>query len=169
MRGLVDKPVFESGDFSWMHPGACALVRLGSEPVGWCGALHPSVCKAFDIKKAVFAFELELDKLLDREVPFTKKLSRFPSVRRDLAMLLPEDVSYTQVHDCVTEVAGALLESMVVFDLYQGSNLKENYKSLAIGLIFNNVYSTLMDEDVDPVIETVVSELDSRLGAKLRG
>jgi phenylalanyl-tRNA synthetase beta chain len=169
MRGLVDKPVFESGDFSWMHPGACALVRLGSEPVGWCGALHPSVCKAFDIKKAVFAFELELDKLLDREVPFTKKLSRFPSVRRDLAMLLPEDVSYTQVHDCVTEVAGALLESMVVFDLYQGSNLKENYKSLAIGLIFNNVYSTLMDEDVDPVIETIVSELDSRLGAKLRG
>jgi phenylalanyl-tRNA synthetase beta chain len=61
------------------------------------------------------------------------------------------------------------LEKVLVFDVYQGKNLKKGYKSLAIGLIFNNVSSTLTDEDVDPVIETVVSELEQQLGAQLRG
>lgn len=169
MRGSNETPLFEPGDLPWMHPGASAMVRVESQTVGWCGALHPTVCKAFDIKKNVFAFELELEKLLDREIPFTKSISRFPSVRRDLALLLPEDVNYSQVRECVKETAGPHLEKVIAFDLYQGSNLKENYKSLAIGLIFNNVYSTLTDEDVDPVIEAIVSELDRRLGAKLRG
>jgi phenylalanyl-tRNA synthetase beta chain len=145
------------------------VIRVGGETVGWCGALHPAVCKHFEIKKNVFAFELDLEKLLNREVPFTKSLSRFPSVRRDLALLLPEDVSYAEVQACVTEAAGTLLENVIPFDLYQGSELKESYKSLAIGLIFNNVYSTLTDEDVDPIIESVIAELDRRLGAKLRG
>jgi phenylalanyl-tRNA synthetase beta chain len=145
------------------------VIRINNEVAGWCGALHPSVCKAFDIKKTVFAFELELEKLLERAIPFTKIISRFPSVRRDLAVLLPFEISYSQVEKCVTDVAGPLLEKVVVFDVYQGSNLKENCKSLAIGLIFNNVSSTLTDEDVDPVINTVVSALGLHLGAKLRG
>lgn len=169
LRGMTSKPNFEPGDLAWMHPGGCALVRLENEVVGWCGELHPSVCKTFEIRKRVFAFELSLEKLLKREIPFTKSLSRFPSVRRDLAILLPDDVSYSMVRECITDVAGPLLENTVVFDQYHGSNLKENCKSLAIGLIFNNVYSTLTDEDVNPVIETIVSELDSRLGARLRG
>jgi len=98
-----------------------------------------------------------------------KEISRFPSVRRDLALLLPNERTYTQVKACITAAAGHLLEKVVVFDVYQGGNLKKGYKSLAIGLIFNNVSSTLKDEDVDSVIETVVSELEKRLGAQLRG
>ena len=66
-------------------------------------------------------------------------------------------------------MAGPYLEKVTVFDVYQGNNLKEGYKSLAISLIFNNVSSTLKDEDVDPVIETIVSELEQHLGAQLRG
>jgi phenylalanyl-tRNA synthetase beta chain len=83
--------------------------------------------------------------------------------------LLPNDVSYDQVRRSSAAAAGPLLEKVVVFDLYQGGNLKEGYKSLAISLIFNDVSSTLRDEDVDPLIETVVSELGQRLGAQLRG
>jgi phenylalanyl-tRNA synthetase beta chain len=90
-------------------------------------------------------------------------------VRRDLALLLPDDVTYDQVRDCITASAGVLLEKVLVFDVYQGVNLKKGYKSLAIGLIFKNVCSTLKDEDVDPVIETVVSKLEKLLGAHLRG
>jgi phenylalanyl-tRNA synthetase beta chain len=169
MRGDPDKPVFERGELPWMHPGACAVIRVRGEEAGWCGALHPSVCKAFDIKKSVFGFELELEKLLNREIPFTKSISRFPSVRRDLAVVLPVETSYSQVQKCVIGAAGPLLEKVAVFDVYQGESLKENCKSLAISLIFNNVYSTLTDEDVDPVIKTVVAELGRHLGAKLRG
>jgi phenylalanyl-tRNA synthetase beta chain len=169
IRGGSDKPEFEPGDLPWMHPGASALIKLRGELAGWCGALHPSVCKAFDIKKNVFAFEIVLERLLEREIPFAKSISRFPSVRRDLALLLTEGTCYSEVEKCITEVAGPLLDQVIVFDVYQGSNLKENCKSLAIGLIFNNVSSTLTDEDVDPVINVIVSELDHRLGAKLRG
>ncbi|MBT8060718.1 MAG: phenylalanine--tRNA ligase subunit beta, partial [Gammaproteobacteria bacterium] len=159
MRGDDQEAVFEPAELPWMHPGASARITVGGKDVGWCGAVHPSVQKSFDIKKAVFAFELELDLLLERDIPFAKEISRFPSVRRDLALLLPNDVSYDRVRDCVADLAGPLLEKVTVFDVYQGGNLKEGYKSLAIGLIFNNVSSTLKDEDVDPQIETIVSGL----------
>jgi len=169
MRGDAGKPLFEPGEMPWMHPGASAVIKLNSGVVGWCGSVHPSVLKAFEIKKSVFAFELDLVKLLQRDVPFTKSISRFPSVRRDLALLLPNDVTYDQVKACIITTAGLLLEKVLVFDVYQGLNLKKGYKSLAIGLIFNNVSSTLTDEDVDSVIETLVSELEQQLGARLRG
>ncbi len=170
MKGDSGSPVFEpASDMPWMHPGASARISLDGEAVGWCGAVHPAVLKAFEIKKSVFAFELDLEELLQREVPFTKIISRFPSVRRDLALLLSNDISYAQVRECISAVAGPYLEKVTVFDVYQGSNLKEGYKSLAISLIFNNVSSTLKDEDVDPVIETIVSELEQHLGAQLRG
>ena len=134
-----------------------------------CGELHPTDMKALEIKKSVFAFELDLENLLQREVPFTKNISRFPSVRRDLALLLANDTSYARVRECIIAVAGPYLEKVTVFVVYEGDNLKEGYKSLAIGLIFNNFSSTLKDEDVDPVIETIVSELEQHLGAQLRG
>jgi phenylalanyl-tRNA synthetase beta chain len=169
LRGEGGEPVFERGQLPWMHPGAHAVISIDGIELGWCGAIHPSVLKSLDIKKGVQAFELDLDLLLEREVPFAKSISRFPSVRRDLAILLPEEVSYRQVKQCVTASAGDFLEKVIVFDVYQGKNLKKGYKSLAIGLIFKNVSSTLKDEEVDPVIETVVSDLDQVLGAQLRG
>jgi phenylalanyl-tRNA synthetase beta chain len=169
IRGDVTGLDFEAAELPWMHPGACAVIRLEDEAIGWCGALHPNTLKAFDVKKAVFAFEIDLDRLLQREIPYAKTISRFPSVRRDLALLLPEEVSYTAVRDCVTAAAGPLLEKVMVFDVYQGPNLNKGYKSLAIGLIFNDVSSTLRDEDVDPAITGVVAAMERHLGAQLRG
>jgi phenylalanyl-tRNA synthetase beta chain len=169
MRGDESAVVFEAAKLPWMHPGACAVIKMQDKAIGWCGAVHPQVLKAFDIKKNTLAFEIDLEYLLQREVPYAKEISRFPSVRRDLAIMLPNDVNYSQVRQCITSAAGPFLEKVVVFDVYQGENLKIGYKSLAIGLIFNNVSSTLRDEDVDPLIETVVSQLEQRLGAQLRG
>lgn len=169
LRGADRAPVFEPATLPWLHPGAAAVIKLQDRAVGWCGAVHPAVLKGLDIRKAVFGFELDLEPALQREIPFAKEISRFPSIRRDLALLLPNDVSYDQVRRSSAAAAGPLLEKVVVFDVYQGGNLKEGYKSLAISLIFNDVSSTLRDEDVDPLIETVVSELGQRLGAQLRG
>ena len=145
------------------------MIKLGEESVGWCGAVHPSVLRAFGIKKPVFAFELDQEAILKRDVPYVKEISRFPSVRRDIAVQLPDDVSYATVESCIRGAAGPFLEDIVVFDVYAGKNLKDGYKSLAIGLIFNNVSSTLRDEDVDPAIGGVVSALETHLGAQLRG
>ena len=169
LRGSGAEPQFEPAALPWMHPGASAVVRVAGVEIGWCGAVHPAVLKSLEIKRSVFAFEMDLEGVLERDVPFAKEISRFPSVRRDLAMLLPIDVSYAQVHECSVRAAGPLLEKVLVFDVYQGENLKEGYKSLAIGLIFNNVSSTLKDEDVEPLIAAVVADLEQRLGAQLRG
>ena len=169
LRGNTAEPSFKTSSFPWMHPGASAVITLENREIGWCGAIHPTVLKALELKKSVFAFELDLDELLERDVPFAKSISRFPSIRRDLAVLLPNEVIYEQVKDCITTSAGSLLEKVVVFDEYLGESLKKGYKSLAIGLIFKNVSSTLKDADVDPLIETVVSDLEKRLGTQLRG
>ena len=169
LKGRSQALSFEAGDLPWMHPGASAAIRLDGTSVGWLGAVHPEVLKAFDVKKSVFAFEIDLELLLAREVPYAKEISRFPSIRRDIAVMLPTKVSFNDVESCVREEAGEYLEDIVVFDVYAGNNLKDGYKSLAIGLIFNNVSSTLRDEDVDPAIQGVVSTLESHLGAQLRG
>jgi phenylalanyl-tRNA synthetase beta chain len=166
---LSFEPVSGSDGQPWLHPGAGAVISLQQKVIGWVGAVHPGVLEGFEIRKPVLAFEMDLDSVLDRDVPFAKEISRFPSIRRDLAMMLPIDVSYDQVRQHVEATAGPHLEKVVPFDVYQGGNLKEGYKSIAIGLIFNDVSSTLKDEDVDPVIESVVSELERRLGAQLRG
>ncbi len=169
LRGISGQPVFERGPLPWMHPGASAVIKLKDKEIGWCGEVHPTVLKSLEIKKKVLAFELDLDLLLQREVPFAKFISRFPSIRRDLALLLPNDVTYQRVRECITGSAGTLLEKVVVFDVYQGESVKKGCKSLAIGLIFKNVSATLKDEEVDSVIETVVSDLKKLLGAQLRG
>jgi phenylalanyl-tRNA synthetase beta chain len=167
--GDVEAAGFEAATLPWLHPGMSAVIKLQQKVVGWCGAVHPTVLKALDIKKTVFAFEMDLEQLVNREIPFAKEISRFPSVRRDLALLLPDDVSYEQVRQASAEAGGPLLERVTVFDVYQGENLTKGYKSLAIGLIFNDVSSTLKDEDVDSRIAAVVAELENRLGARLRG
>jgi phenylalanyl-tRNA synthetase beta chain len=169
MKGEKGRPVFVAGELPWMHPGASAVIMLDGVKVGWCGAVHPSVLKTFEIKKSVYAFEIDLEPLVTRDIPFVKETSRFPSVRRDIAVLLPEDVSFKTVEECIRSEAGEFLKSVVLFDVYAGHNLKDGYKSLAIGLIFNNVSSNLRDEDVDPVVGEIVSRLESHLGAQLRG
>jgi phenylalanyl-tRNA synthetase beta chain len=169
LQGSGQAAVFEPATLAWLHPGASAIITVQDAVVGWCGAVHPAVLKALDIGKPVFGFELDLEPILRRDVPFAKEISRFPSVRRDLALVLPNDVRYDQVRSCVAEAAGPLLEKVVVFDVYLGGNLTKGYKSLAIGLIFNDVSSTLRDEDVDSLVEAVVSGLGQRLGARLRG
>jgi phenylalanyl-tRNA synthetase beta chain len=160
---------FEPGQLPWMHPGAGAVIRLQKSEIGWCGAIHPGVLKSLDISENVLAFELDVDLLLQREVPLAKSVSRFPSIRRDLSILLPNDVPYDRVRECIIASTGEILQKLVVFDVYQGENLKKGYKSLSIGLIFKNVSSTLKDEVVDSLIQAVVADLDERLGAQLRG
>jgi phenylalanyl-tRNA synthetase beta chain len=169
LRGGDETAIFQPASLPWLHPGASAEIKLQDCRVGWCGAVHPSVLKSLDIKKTVLAFELDLENILTRDVPFAKSISRFPSIRRDLAMLIPNKVSYNEVQAVSAAAAGPLLEKVVVFDVYSDDNLKKGYKSLAIGLIFNDVSSTLKDEVVDSLIENVVSELGHRLSAQLRG
>jgi phenylalanyl-tRNA synthetase beta chain len=160
---------FSECERSWMHPGCSADVSLDGRIIGWCGAVHPAILKNLDIDDEVFAFELDLDPIQDREIPKAGQISRFPSIRRDLAIWIPESVTYREVNRLVAAEAGDLLQKLVVFDVYRDKKLKKGYKSLAIGLILQNVSSTLTDEHVDPVIQKVITVLEQQLAAELRG
>ena len=158
-------PAFEPLDRTWAHPGLSAAVRIDDRIIGWCGALHPRVLECLEIDGEVHAFELDLEPIRKRDVPIANQISRFPSIRRDLAVWVPEAVPFAAVRACVLDAAGELLQNLVVFDVYHDEKLKKGYKSLAIGLILQNVSSTLTDEDADPVIERVVSGLERDLQA----
>ena len=169
LRGETGEIEFRNTKLTWLHPGQAAMVSIDGVDVGWIGSIHPLILKQMDIKGPVLGFELDVDILSNREIPSTKNISRFPSVRRDLALLVPEKISFAEIRSNVIDLSGDLLANLVLFDLYSGQNVEKGYKSLAIGLILQNVSCTLTDEVVDSVVQNVVRGLEERLDAQLRG
>jgi len=153
----------------WLHPGQAACWTRGDRQVGHAGALHPDLLRALDIDEDVFVFELDVAVIAPRPLPRAAALSRYPSVRRDLSFELPEDVPYAQVETSIRDAVGELLTDVVLFDRYAGSNLGTNVKSLAIGLILQDRYRTLTDQDADRCVALAVTALESSCKAKLRG
>lgn len=157
----------------WAHPGRCARVLRvgengGDEPLGWIGQLHPRLLQALEIDVDVVAFELDMAPLLTRPVPRARVRSRYPSVRRDLAFVLPEDVTWAAVAKTVREAAGPVLRDLVLFDRYQGKGVESGCKSLAMGLILQEESRTLIDSDVDRVVASVTTALHADHAAKIR-
>ncbi len=169
LRGETGEVEFRNTVLPWLHPGQAAMVSIDGIDIGWIGSIHPSILKHMEIKGPVLAFELDLDILSKREIACTNNISRFPSVRRDLAFLFPENISFAEIRRNVIELSGDLLTNLVLFDLYSGQNVEKAYKSLAIGLILQNVSCTLTDEVVDSLVQNVVQGLEQRLDAQLRG
>ena len=160
---------FETAEYPFLHPGQSAAVVVDGKRAGWIGALHPAAQKALDLKLPVVAFEVDFEVISNREIPSANIISSFPSVRRDLAFLVPGEVSFAQIADATRELAGTLLTDLNIFDQFSGQGVEKGYKSLAISLILQDVSSTLTDEAVDSLIERVVKGLGSRLDAQLRG
>ncbi len=169
LRGEKGEVEFRDADLPWLHPGQAATVSIDGVDTGWIGGVHPLILKQMEIKGPVMAFELDLSILSKREIPCTKEISRFPSIRRDLALLVPEKISFAEVRRNVIDLSGDLLVNLVLFDLYSGQGVEKGYKSFAIGLILQNVSCTLTDEVVDSLIQNVVQGLEQRLDAQLRG
>jgi phenylalanyl-tRNA synthetase beta chain len=157
----------------WGHPGRSAnVVRVdgGREvALGWIGQLHPRLQRALDLDTDVVAFELDLAPLLSRAVPKARPLSKYPSVRRDLAFVVPETVHWAAVRESAKAAAGPSLRDLVLFDRYAGKGVETGFKSLAMGLILQDESRTLTDRDVDAVVADVIAALQRDHGAVIRG
>jgi phenylalanyl-tRNA synthetase beta chain len=151
-----------------LHPGQTARIERDGRPVGWLGAMHPRTQRALGLDSRVFLFEMELEALEQARLPAFEPLSRFPAIRRDLAIVVDEGVSADELRDCVSGAAGELLQELIVFDIYRGQNIEIGRKSFALGLILQDSSRTLNDKDVDDVLKNVVSRLEQDLGANLR-
>ena len=155
------------------HPGRSAdvyRVDAAGEAVciGWIGQLHPRLQQALGLDADVYGFELVLDTLLDRSLPRAKSLSRFPSVRRDLAFVVPESVSWQAMRATAATAAGSLLRELRLFDRYAGKGVEPGFKSLAMGLILQEESRTLTDQDVDALVDAVVAALGREHRAEIR-
>ncbi len=159
---------FVPTDHAALHPGQSAQIERNGEPVGYVGALHPGLLASLDIAGPVFAFEISQAALDDRALPAFEAVSRFPTIRRDLAIVVPEAVSAQAVKACIAKAGGAQLQALEVFDVYRGQGIQSGSKSLAIGLILQETSRTLTDQDVDAIQRQVLSALAETLGADLR-
>lgn len=151
------------------HPGRSADVLRDGRRVGWIGELHPRLLRALDIDVPVVAFELEAAALQARPLPRVTGLSKFPSVRRDLAIVAPESVDWAALEATVRASAGPLLADVRLFDRYAGQGVETGFRSLAMGLILQESSRTLTDRDVDAVVADVVAALARQHDAKIRG
>lgn len=158
---------------AWGHPGRSAEVfrvdgAEGPVRLGWIGQLHPSLQRKLDLEHEVVAFELDLLPLLQRQVPRAAALSRYPSVRRDLAFVVAESVSWGQLEASVRRAAGPALRELRLFDRYVGKGVETGCKSLAMGLILQEETRTLTDRDVEAVVADVMAALQHDHGATIR-
>ncbi len=160
---------FRAAQHPFAHPARSADVWRDGCRIGWIGQLHPRLAKALDIDVDVLAFELDLEPLVARTLPRAGELSRFPAVRRDLAVLVAEPVEWAALSATIRESAGALLRDVVLFDRYVGQGVEPGFKSLAMGLILQDVSRTLTDSDVDAVVADVVAAIEREQGARIRG
>ncbi|MGN6112561.1 MAG: phenylalanine--tRNA ligase subunit beta, partial [Luteimonas sp.] len=163
---------FRPSSAPWGHPGRSAdVVRVDGDAetaLGWIGQLHPRLQRALDLDADAWGFELELAPLLARPLPRARGLSRFPSVRRDLAFVVAADVSWAAVAATVEAAAGPTLRELRLFDVYAGKGVESGFKSFAMALILQQESRTLTDRDVDAVVAAVTAALGQAHGAAIR-
>ena len=165
--GEAESFSFEAAAHPALHPGRSARVLRRGAAVGWLGELHPQHVKSMDFTYAPVLFELDVAALAVRRAAY-QEISRFPQVRRDLAIVVDESVALSTVAERVTLVTSSLLRELRVFDVYRGPGLEQGRKSIALGLIFQDISRTLTDDDVERLMASVVADLRENLNARIR-
>lgn len=172
------KPTFSPAAHPAMHPGRCASVLLDGVVIGFVGELHPKWRQAYDLAQAPVMFELELDAVLQREVPVYKAVTKHQGVERDIAVLVDEKVTHAALIGAVWAAPTAgLLRGAALFDVYRPKPAKDPdgvavasvEKSMAVRLTLNSQETTLTEDQIDTTVQAVLSSLVSTLGARQRG
>ena len=166
--GALDAFSFVPGKHPALHPGQTARIERDGREVGYVGAIHPELSKTLGLDRPVFVFELVLAEVAQGKMPKFCELSRFPEVRRDLALLADQEVAASAVLDVIRENAGEWLTELRLFDVYQGKGIDPHRKSLAVGLTWQHPSRTLNDDEVNATTQNILTSLEKRLNATLR-
>jgi len=159
---------FEPVSRPGLHPGQTAnITRLG-QVVGYIGALHPTVSAELGLVSSLYVCEIDLAAVLQGELPAFNEISKFPEVRRDLAVVVDKSVPSAELMENVRAVAGTYLTDLRLFDVYEGKGIDPKRKSLALGLTFRDQSRTLGEEDVNLAVGQVIDLLEKNYNAELR-
>jgi phenylalanyl-tRNA synthetase beta chain len=159
---------FEPASLSCLHPGRSARIVLDGVEVGWIGELHPEQVQALDLTYAPILVEIDQAVATTLTRPQFHELSRFPQIRRDISFTVPEHVGFGHIRERVSVAASSLIKELRLFDLYQGAGVESGRKSIALGLILQDLNRTLTDDDADRIVGAVVTELRTSLDARIR-
>jgi phenylalanyl-tRNA synthetase beta chain len=159
---------FVPAEHSALHPGQSARIVRDGRDAGWIGTLHPRLVRELDLDKAPLLWELDEDLSFAAELPAFQSISRFPAIRRDIAMVVGEGISAEALLQTIRAAGGALLTECKVFDVYSGERIDSGRKSMAFGLILQESSRTLTDDEADRVVAAVVARLESEFGARMR-
>jgi phenylalanyl-tRNA synthetase beta chain len=167
-KGLSQVYRFTPSTHKALHPGQSAAIYHGEEWIGVMGAAHPSLVQTLEITPPVYLFELRLAPQHQVGIPKFQEISKYPSIRRDIAVIVSQEISAAQLLDCIKQSAPDTLNNWQLFDVYQGKGIEPGQKSVAMGLIFQAFSRNLTDYEVDSKVEQIVSILEQKLGAQLR-
>ncbi len=152
------------------HTGRCANFKVGIDVIATIGEVHPEVLDNYGIEKRAYLAEINLTKITKYSKANKKyvEVPKFPAVERDIAIIVDEKIEVGQIEKIITKKAKKLLEKMQLFDIYRNEKLGENKKSVAYSLIFRDKNRTLSDDEINVVMENIISELQKTLKAELR-
>lgn len=153
---------------SALHPGQSAEILCDGKSVGWLGALHPKLAQALDLKQPIYLFEVDLACLEESALPVADAITKFPAIRRDIAVVVSDTVAAEALMALAREKAGELLNCVEIFDVYQGEHIEKGKKSVALGLILQDSSRTLIDEEVNDLMQAVVQGLEKTFQATVR-
>jgi len=166
--GAPDEFFFVAGEHPALHPGQTARIERAGRLVGFLGALHPELGKTLGLEQPIYLFELLLTEVVEGCLPKFQELSRFPEVRRDLALIVERDTPAEMILQAIREAAGEYLTDVTLFDVYCGKGIDPQRKSLAVGLTWQHPSRTLNDEEVNATTQNILASLEERFNATLR-
>jgi phenylalanyl-tRNA synthetase beta chain len=168
LTGEPDRYIFTASEHPALHPGQSATIQYAGRTVGWLGRMHPLLAGTCDLAPDTCMFELEYEAVKTGQLARFQSISRFPSIRRDLAMVVDAGLQTDALKAAVEEIAGEFLQEMVIFDVYQGKGIESGRKSIAFGLILQGYSRTLTEQDIEAVVAKVTDQLAIKFGATLR-
>lgn len=151
-----------------LHPGQSARLYLNGNAIGWLGKLHPKLQQKYSLAKSAILFELNANAVMDTKVPVYKEVSKFLPVRRDIAIVVDENISAQSIVDEVNQAQIPLLQQIQLFDVYQGKGITENKKSLAFLVLMQDTHKTLVDSEAEDAMAKLLKILENKFSAQLR-
>ncbi len=159
---------FVADEHPALQSGQVAKIIRDNDVIGVIGKLHPGIAKTFDLDKSAILFELNTDQAFATDVPNATEISKFPMIRRDIAIIVDDSISAASLVAAVESTASDLIRNVRIFDVYRGPGIEAGRKSVALGLILQDTSRTLTDDDADAVMTAAVQKLQDKFAAELR-
>lgn len=173
LTGQKKPIIFKRFEHIALHPGQVSVLSYLDESgfeteIGWIGRLHPVLQKKYGFTTNVFTFELQLDKALQAKIPEFSSISRYPSIKRDLSILIQNEATAFAIIDVIRTKLGSTLTNIDIFDVYRGAGVADGQKSVSISMTLQHHDKTMTDEEAEEISANVLSALKEKFGATLR-